>query len=539
MQKLLITSPFILLVCTAVLLTGCARQDSRSMKDRIDERVYGLVDEKWQEDFGPRTNYRVDSAEPSPNDISTERLLPAGTVLALPETLAIATDHNHIYQFEKENLYVMALELRLARHRFEPMLFGAASLRYVKDGADEAIVTEAGLGVEKLLSTGTVIGVNLARSWIDVLTGNAQGGLAHILTVTLTQPLLRGSDPHIVLENLTQAERNLLYQVRSFNRFRKEFVVSTIAQYYQVLQARDAAQNARDHYDALVDVTSRAEKLAAAGRLPQFELEQAYQDKLIALDAYIQADKIHKQALDDFKLGLALPTEMDCVLDYNELAALRDMAMPMPEFSETEAIETALVNRFDLANAFDMVGDAERKVIVALDAERPGLDLVAATQQRSRVTSDPLTLGRTKDTGFVGLQFDPNLDTIAQENNYRFALIILDQFRRFYEQKYDSVVLDIREAYRDLAEAAQRYKVQSEQLVLAKKRSDSTMALLGYARANTRDVLDARKDLLRAQDAATEALVNYTVAMLRFYRDVEILQVRPDGMWQLYSKSDP
>jgi outer membrane protein TolC len=56
---------------------------------------------------------------------------------------------------------------------------------------------------------------------------------------------------------------------------------------------------------------------------------------------------------------------------------------------------------------------------------------------------------------------------------------------------------------------------------------------LEYNRANTRDVLDARKDLYNLQNAATAALVNYAVATLDFYRDVEIMQVRPDGMWQL------
>jgi hypothetical protein len=59
------------------------------------------------------------------------------------------------------------------------------------------------------------------------------------------------------------------------------------------------------------------------------------------------------------------------------------------------------------------------------------------------------------------------------------------------------------------------------------------MNLLQYSRANTRDVLDSQRDLYRAQDDATEALVNYTVTMFRFYCDVEFLQVRPDGMWQL------
>jgi hypothetical protein len=45
-------------------------------------------------------------------------------------------------------------------------------------------------------------------------------------------------------------------------------------------------------------------------------------------------------------------------------------------------------------------------------------------------------------------------------------------------------------------------------------------------------VLDAQGDLFDAQNTATEALVAYTVATLNFYRDTEVLGVRPDGMWE-------
>ena len=128
---------------------------------------------------------------------------------------------------------------------------------------------------------------------------------------------------------------------------------------------------------------------------------------------------------------------------------------------------------------------------------------------------------------------DLNLDKLAAENDYRGALLIVQQQRREYERMQDTVVLEVRKAYRDMTEAADRYKVQSEALSLARQRFNNTISLLEYNRANTRDVLDARKDLYNAQNAATAALVNYAVAMLDFYRDVEILQVRPDGMWQL------
>jgi len=90
----------------------------------------------------------------------------------------------------------------------------------------------------------------------------------------------------------------------------------------------------------------------------------------------------------------------------------------------------------------------------------------------------------------------------------------------------------VRQAYRDLTEAAERYKVQSDSLILAEKRFKKTFLLLQYGRANSRRVLSAQDDLFDAQNAATQALVDYTIATLKFYRDTEVLHVRPDGMWE-------
>jgi hypothetical protein len=530
MNRSIVIKLFISASCAIFTFAGCESPKPAQLKKDLDREMYGMVDSKWRTEFGPRTNYKIQGAESSPDDIKVSRVLPPGTVLSLPQAVAVATDHNRAYQFEKDFLYMEAMDLRLERHKFDLIPFGAGDAGYVKDGADEAVTAGGTIGGEKLLKTGTRIGLGLTAAWVEVLTGNARSGLAGILTVFLDQPLLRGSDPNIVLEDLTQAERNLLYQVRSFSRFRKKFVVMTIEQYYTVLQYYDQAENAKSNYRTLVDVYDHAQKLSEAGRLPRFELEQAMQDKLIASDSVIQAEKNYKQAIDDFKMSLGVPTETQLQLDYNELTILRAVEMKMPSFSEAQAIETALANRLDLANATDAVKDAERKVLVALDNLRPDLRIVAATEQKR--TTDPLTLSKPKDTAFVGLHFDPALDKVPQENAYRLALIIVDQNMRAYEEKMDSVILDVREAYRDLAEAAQRYENQSEQLRLAKQRFDNTMNLLQYMRANTRDVLDAQKDLYRAQDEATAALVNYTIAMLRFYRDVEILQVKPDGMWQ-------
>jgi outer membrane protein TolC len=572
-------------------LAGCGRHD---YKAEADEAVYNIIDQKWQDDFGSKVNYKISDTQPSPNDIKIEKVIPASGVLTLQQAVAIATAHNRQYQTEKELLYINALDLRLARHVFEPQLFGGAAGGYSKDGDDEGIGAQAGIGFDQLLASGARISTNVTVAWIEILTGNMQSGLSSLISATITQPLLRGSDSRIVMENLTQAERDTVYQIRSFNRFRKTFVVSVISQYYLVLQQLDFLKNAGNNHKILTDIYTQTEKLVNAGRLPRYELDRVRQDKLDAQDIYIQARKDYKQALDEFKITLSLPATAEFKLDENEFAALGTVskpdfpknkeetkndlttealdlleeelklialiqtgqddhsqdssrtqdtyaqlekihqrlldelkiASPLPSksgFSEADVIQTALALRLDLANKGDAIYDAERKVLVAKDSLRAGLNLTASTDVSSRGSSDSIA--------GIGLELDLPLERMAEANEYRKALITVTQRERDYEEATDIVVLEVRQAHRDLTEAAERHRIQLESLELAQKRFNNTLLLMQYGRANSRRVLNAQADLFDAQNAATDALVGYTVAMLNFYRDAGVLQVQPNGMW--------
>ena len=525
------------LIFVVVALSGCAQRTSYDYKLEADKEVYSIIDHKWEEDFGSRINYKMSDTEPLPDDIQPDQVTFTSGMLTLPQAVTLATAHNRQYQLEKENLYIKALDLRLVRHDFESQFLGGGTTAYATIDGDDGMTAGTAFSFNQLLATGARIGANIALGWARILTGDMQGSaLGTVLSATITQPLLRGSDRRVVMENLTQAERDTLYQIRLFNRFRKTFVVSIISQYYLVLQQLDAVKNAEDNYGTLLNVRERAEKLANAGRLPRFELDQAYQDKLEAEDSLIQAQKEYKQALDEFKIALSLPTGVQLQLDVNELEVLSKTELTEPDFFEAEAVETALGQRLDLANGLDTIADAERKVFVAADGLGAELNLVAGAEVPIRnLGSDSKGL---EDMFAVALQLDLPLDRVIEQNAYRKALITFNQSQREYEEAIDTVVLEVRQAYRDLKEAAERYRVQSETLELSQKRFKNTFLLLQYNRANTRDVLDAQGDLYDAKDAATTALVNYTIATLNFYRDVGVLQVNPDGMWQTTKVAD-
>ena len=557
-----------LIICGLVGLCGLAGCARPNYKEEADEQVYKIIDQKWREEFGTKANFKLNDATPSPNDIQIEKTIPDNGVLTLPRAVAVATAHNSDYQTEKEALYIMALDLRLVQHNYERLYYGRPKgiygkiegVDYVGVGAgveprfntdrvgqdlpvrvtddrkhldgDEFSITD-GFGFDQLLSDGTVIGMNVARSWGRIMNGFLEGeSLIPLFSVELVKPLLRGSDRRVVLENLTQAERDTLYQVRSFNRYRKTFVVSIISQYYQVLYLADMVKNARRSYNILDWLYQRTEPLVDAGRVPKLELDRIHQERLRALDSYVQAEREYRQLLDEFKIALNLPPTAEFQLDESELAALRAAKMTYPDFSEAEVVEAALAQRLDLANSADTIMDAQRKVYVAADGLGAQLDLSVNTNILLKDFSSSNT-DVFQNMFLSGLQMDLPFDRTFEQNIYRKSLIALSQRLREYEDASDMVALEVRQAYRDLNKGARRYKVQMESLQSAQKRFKDTFLLLQYGRASSRRVLNAQRDLFDSQNAATEALVNYVVATLDFYRDTGVLKVRPDGMWEL------
>jgi len=516
----------------ALGITGACSPEQ--YKAEADKEVYEIIDSKWQSDFGDKSNYIVrDSNVPaSPNDIQIEIKLPASGVISLAQAIAIATAHNRDYQRQKELLYLTALDLTLARHQFVRQWFGTVDAGYLRNNSDEEINYGGQTGFNQLLADGAQISAGIAIDWARFLTGDPRTSLGSVLSASVTQPLLRGRGRKIAQENLTQAERNALYQIRSFNRYRQTFVVSIVNDYYRVLQRRDIVTNAKNNFDSRVESRKRLEMEAEAGRKPPFEVDQARQSELNASDSYIQALQAYEQLLDEFKITLSLPTSTKIELEQNELKALEDMGVTEPGYDLDAAIETALAQRLDLANSADAVEDAERKVIVAADDLGAELNLIGSANVGTPPGTDFKRFQFHNGTYSLGLEADLPLDRKAERNAYREALIALEQRQRQYENDLDEVELDVRRAYRQLKEYAERYRTQKSSLELSETRVESTNFLLQAGRVTTRDLLDSQDALLGAQNNVTAALVDHAIAKLSFFRDVGVLQIRPDGMWQ-------
>jgi len=527
------------------LLSGCT--DPAQFKAQADEEAYQIIDSKWQDNFGQKANYTVSDAEPSPNDIRIEEPVRPSDIISLTEAVALATAQNRVYQNQKEILYLEALNLSDTRHTYARRWFTVIDGEYSReleldaqnttihsDGTTEdiGISTGSGFSQQHLFPNGIIIDTSIAIDWLRFLTGDPRTSLATVLSASIEAPLLGNGAGRLAWEELTQDERNVLYKIRSFARFRKDFVVSIVSDYYRVLQQRDAVTNAENNYKRRVESRERLEAEAEAGRRASLEVDQAQQRELDAKDSFVRARQRYEQLLDEFKITLALPTDVQIELDQNELKTLADIGISQPDYNVDIAIETALLGRLDLATSRDKIDDRLRKVMLAVDGLGPQLDLLGDIGIDSSGDTDFSRL-RFHEAGVAaGFEADLPLDRKLQRNNYRRSLIALEQQKRQYENDEDEIKLQVRQAYRQLLEKAQQYYIRKNSLALAQKRVDSVNLLLEAGRAKTRDLLEAQDDLIVAQNALTGALVDHSIAKLNFFKDIGILQVRPDGMWQ-------
>lgn len=506
-------------------------------KADADEEVYNIIDSKWQDDFGQKTNYTIsDYNDPaSPDDVEIAEMMPESGVINLQQAVEIATKFNRQYQSQKESLYLSALNLTGTRYNYARQWFGTIDGTYTdnkSNGDDVELTTSGGVYQQSLLLDGVLFNIGIAIDWVRFLTGDPGTTLGSVLSGDVAVPLFGAGAGRTARENLTQAERNVLYDIRTFNRYRKTFVVGIISDYYRVLQQKNSVAITEASYQRQIESTNQLRMEVEVGQRAPSDVDEAMQNLLSAENNLVTIQQRYEQALDEFKIRLSLPTDANITLDQNELTALEEIGISQPDYTEAEAMEMALARRLDLANTRNRLEDSARKLELAADGLGVQLDLIGTSDVSSANKTGFDRLQFQKGTYSLGLGADLPFDRKAERNAYREALISMERQRRGYDDEAENVKLDVRQAYRGLTEKAESYRIQKIGLELARRRVEEQKLLLEYGRGTIRLLLETEDDLVSTQDNVIGALVEHTITKMSFFRDIGVLQVKPDGMWE-------
>jgi outer membrane protein TolC len=441
--------------------------------------------------------------------------------------LSYGTRHSRRYLERMEDLYLAALDVTLERHLFEPRFFAGGSLRYNGAQADgnyaSALTAVANAGVRQKLPYGGEVVASALVNFVNALNGNVANGESATLALSATIPLLRGAG-WVNLESLISSERNLVYETRRFEEFRRQFAVDLATEYFRLVSRQQRIINRYLNYMRFVELTERTAALFAAGRITALEVQRSLQSQLQAEDALNSALEGYASDIDNFKIALGMPMEEELVI------VPSDVVVSAPSLSERDAIALAQKYRLDLQTARDRVDDARRAVENAKNGLLPELDLELDGSVGNADGTPAVEITGDSARYSARLNLDLPVDRVSERNAFRRALINLERRARAMEEQSDVVSAEVRRAQRGVRASELSLRIQMRNIEVALQRLDFANESLLAGRSNdSRNVVEAQNALLNAQDAYDSARADQQIRLLQFLNDTGLLRVDPDA----------
>lgn len=532
----------------AAVVAGAACYSPDELRDRADRDAFALIDARRERLFGDQGPFALPAATAAfGRDEATGELLTlrdevlAGGLDAIGPldevgAMGVAEQNSESVQRQKESLYTSALSLAEEEWRFGYRYNADGTAGGSGDAGGDLASTDTGFGasVTRVLGSGATILASLGADLFRfVSTGDGWDAVSNA-GVSITQPLLRGSGRLITLEPLRQTERDLVYAVRSYERFRRTFAVDVAGRVYRVQQSLDQQKNETENFRNLQSLSRRNKALYEAGQLSRVQSDQAVQEELRSQNQLVILQGNVDRQLDLFKVFLGLPIKVDLTFEDGILARL--VTEQELRFLETldgkddEVVAFAIDNRLDVMTAFDRVQDTVRREAILRDALRVGLGLSASASSSSD-EGRPFSQ-RVEDAQLSArLDLDLPVDLLPARNAWRRAELALVDERRSYERFLDQVTIDVRDALRRARNSAESLRIQLDAVDLSVDRARGAQLQLEAGRASTRDLLEAQEALRRVRDAATSARISFKLALYELQLQLEILRVDESGIF--------
>ena len=520
----------------SVLLAGCSSSHYRKSADR---EVYGLINQLEGEIFGHTNQFTIDTPwsdrDPqsiAPAEIIENRQASNRLVLNLERTLDLAVHRSREYQTQKEQLYLTALTLTGQEHRFAPRFFGNATPTLHGDGNGTISGSvNPQIGFSQLLKSGGNFSVKLVNDLFRYYSGDPRESVLSVASINFVQPLLRGFGKNSdAVEALTQAQRNVVYSLRSYAQFQRQFDVDIVNDYFSLLGLKDVVRNNYTNYVRRVESTRYLEA-RSVDRVRRSQVDDARAAELSARISYINSVAAYLSQLDAFKIRLGLPVGTALFLNDRDLQQLEQAGLIPVEVNRQAAFRLAVERHPDILNAIDQFEDKKRKIEVSADKLKPSVNLVASASYRANEREDYTNFNPDNFVYGVGLQLDLPLDRINERNAYRTTLVQFEQELRRLSLTLDEFKDRIDRGLRTLEQRRLNYLNQQAQLDVNRRRVEMNQLLLEAGRVEIRDLREAQDQLIAAQNAVTVTRVDYLRARLQLLLDLGVMATDQPRFW--------
>jgi outer membrane protein TolC len=287
--------------------------------------------------------------------------------IRLDQAVELALFNSREFQDRREDLYLSALPVTTERFSFAAQAFAAETIVRENSGRQRSdagnrwrLNTDA--GVTKLFPTGATLLFRFANQVVLDLTSPRPDIAISNLSLTFLQPLLQGGGLAVTLESLTQAERTLLYAIRSYARFRKVFFVAIsgagdytnnpyglqglavnlgraignnltapVAGFQPVILRAANLENEKKNLAALDQILRLYRNLKEGGVVSDLQVVRVELQYLQSQTRLLDSNRQYLDQLDNFKLQLGVPTNLPIELDDAPLRPMKNQVKRIEE----------------------------------------------------------------------------------------------------------------------------------------------------------------------------------------------------------------
>lgn len=342
---------------------------------------------------------------PTKQEVKTESTEPKtekpGFLINMVQASDLGLINSRDYQTRRENLYLFALPITLERFAFLPQFFGLGevirgySSKDTPEGQQNRWNMAGETGLTQFFPTGLLFLFRLANVTVIQMSGDFVPHTTSESTLVFDamQPFLRGGGLAVNLEPLTQAQRDFVYEIRRYARFRKEYFVALAGGgniaggadvrrgfesvnltvgiftpsegYLPTLLRQGQLANERQNVAALESILKLFDAFKEGGDISQLQVDQVEQQLLQSRSTVLQREQDYRDSLDRFKLFLGMPPDVPLEL---EETPLRELTRQLQRFAEIiaqfEAARTEALRYDDPAEA-DMLRARLRTIVTS------------------------------------------------------------------------------------------------------------------------------------------------------------------------------
>ncbi|MGL6095678.1 MAG: TolC family protein [Fimbriiglobus sp.] len=304
--------------------------------------------------------------------------------LRLDQTIELAMFNSREFQDRREDLYLAALPVTLERFSFAAQAFATEQIirestgNLRTDGASNGWRVDSTVGASRRFATGGELMLRLANRVVVDFSNRRPDISVSTFGITFLQPFLRGGGFAVTLEALTQAERTLLYAMRSYMRFRRVFyyaiagggqytnnpyglqgfaanlgrgvganLTANPVGYLPTILRAATLENERKNVATLEQFFRLFQNLKEGGGVTELQVVRVQQNLIRSRTTVLNSTRTYLDNIDNFKLQLGVPATLPVELDDTPLRPIRRQLTRFEQvYAQLQDVEKA-------AGAFD------------------------------------------------------------------------------------------------------------------------------------------------------------------------------------------